>query len=289
MSKKNSDRYTNMEIIREIKFAPEQVGAGLSILSYFGSVVRIKYPDIPVKITLEQEDKIVRLKVQTPDGYRETIEKSLDNYGLVVAGKLAQEDLYGDLKSADTFKAMMQVAEALLIPIISVEDEPSDNVSEVIGSFSAAIMKQLQKSPESIFDLDSRQFEELVAEILASFGWKVRLTASTRDGGYDVFGISKDEAAGVETSWLVECKKYAPDRKVGVEVIRSLYGVNMDIQASNILVATTSMFSKGVRDVQASRYNLSLKDYSGVLEWVNSYRPNPNGKLYLSDNKLILP
>ena len=35
---------------------------------------------------------------------------------------------------------------------------------------------------------------------------------------------------------------------------------------------------------KASRYDLELRDYEGILEWINEYRPNPDGKLYIKDN-----
>ena len=59
-----------------------------------------------------------------------------------------------------------------------------------------------------------RQFEELICEILAGFGWEVQLTPATRDGGYDMFAISQDLVAGVQTSWIIECKKYSAEKKV---------------------------------------------------------------------------
>lgn len=30
--------------------------------------------------------------------------------------------------------------------------------------------------------------------------------------------------------------------------------------------------------MKASRYDFHLKDYEGVLEWINEYKPNPNGR-----------
>ena len=42
-----------------------------------------------------------------------------------------------------------------------------------------------------------------------------------------------------------------------------------------------------------SRYTCSnlieLRDYEGILEWINEYRSNPDGKLYIKDNRLTLP
>ena len=134
-----------------------------------------------------------------------------------------------------------------------------------------------------------RQFEELVAEILASYGWQVQLTPPTRDGGYDIFAIAKD-ISGVKSPWIIECKKYAEHRKVGVDIVRALYGTSAVLeQGANALLATTSYFTKGAREFKASRYDLELKNFEAVVQWVNEYRPNPNGKLYLRENRLVVP
>lgn len=137
--------------------------------------------------------------------------------------------------------------------------------------------------------LRPRQFEELIAEILASFGWQVQLTKATRDGGYDIYAITKEQQADVQTSWIIECKKYSSERRVGIDIVRQLYGVKIQLGVANMMLATTSQFTKGVKDYKSSRYDLELKDYEGILEWINEYRPNPNGKLYIRDNKLSLP
>ena len=114
------------------------------------------------------------------------------------------------------------------------------------------------------------------------------ITPEIKDGGYDVFGISKD-VSGEKTSWIIECKKYKRENKVGVAIARALYGVKVELKVANAVLATTSHFTRGVRDFKASRYDFSLRDYEGVLEWINAYRPNPGGRLYLKDNRLIVP
>src|SRR5271166_1023037 len=51
-----------------------------------------------------------------------------------------------------------------------------------------------KRDPQQLLELDSRQFEELVAEIWHRFGYSVELTLRTRDGGRDVIAVRKREA-----------------------------------------------------------------------------------------------
>lgn len=160
---------------------------------------------------------------------------------------------------------------------------------EAINAITVALIKYLKEHPKVLYEIKPRQFEKLIAEILSSYGWQVQLTPAIKDGGYDIFAISKDIEADVETSWIIECKKYAPKNKVGVDIVRALYGIKSNLKVANALLATTSYFTKGAKAFKASRYDVELKDYHNILEWINQYRPNPNGKLYIKDNRLIVP
>ena len=55
------------------------------------------------------------------------------------------------------------------------------------------------------------------------------------------------------------------------------------------MLATTSHFTEGVHAYEASRYDLELCDYEDVLRWINEYKPSPDGKLYIRENRLVLP
>ncbi len=173
--------------------------------------------------------------------------------------------------------------------LFEVKETFPDEIIEIGKTINSELIKYLKKNPKLLYKIQPRLFEELIAEILSSFGWKVNLTKSTRDGGYDIFAISKDDRIGAETSWLIECKRYDPRNKVGIDIVRALYGVKADLRVANMMLATTSHFSKDVHAFKASRYDLSLYDYEGILEWLNIYKPNPTGKLYIENNQLIFP
>lgn len=160
---------------------------------------------------------------------------------------------------------------------------------EAVQTITVELVSNLARHPEDLYEIKPRQFEELIAEVLASYGWQVDLTSTTRDGGYDLFATSSD-VAGVQSSWIIECKRYRQDRSVGIEVARALYGVrDLVMPAGMLMLATTSFFSRGVQALKASRYDLELRDYAGIIEWLNEYRPHPSGRLYLRDNRLGLP
>lgn len=61
---------------------------------------------------------------------------------------------------------------------------------------------------------------------------------------------------------IVECKRYRPERKVGIEIARSLLFVKDNNRVDFAMIATTSSFTSGVMDLKASRYDLELADFN---------------------------
>lgn len=70
------------------------------------------------------------------------------------------------------------------------------------GHFSAspsmiALGRQLIENGHSLYNLEPRQFEELIADLLDRDGWKVILTPQSRDGGVDVIAERRDPLLGL--------------------------------------------------------------------------------------------
>jgi hypothetical protein len=129
---------------------------------------------------------------------------------------------------------------------------------------------RLPLSYTELLALTSREFEELIAGVWTRFGYQVELTARTKDGGRDIIAVRKAEA---ETRFLIECKRYSPENKVGVSLVRALYGVKVDEKATKAILATTSTFTTGAkRFFDAHRWELERRDHQGVLDWLKHAR-----------------
>lgn len=84
------------QVERCITFPPEYYQAGLSILNYFGTVLRNKYPEQKATVKIEQHENMVRMIVESENGDKEIIEKALYEYELVMSGQTSVEDFYQD-------------------------------------------------------------------------------------------------------------------------------------------------------------------------------------------------
>ena len=87
---------TIQSFTRTIVFEPQYRQAGISVLSYFGEVLQSKYPDTEVLVRIEQTGSTVTLIVESAAGEIERIERELNQYGLVVEGRLPPSALLPD-------------------------------------------------------------------------------------------------------------------------------------------------------------------------------------------------
>ena len=136
-----------------------------------------------------------------------------------------------------------------------------------VRSVTLALIRKLAADPRLVYSLTPRQFEEVVAELLGSRGYDITLTPASRDGGVDIYAAKQSELGSF--LYLVECKRYAPENKVGVGLIRELLGVVAQQRATAGILATTSFFTAGAQELQRDvKWQLSLKDYADVEAWL---------------------
>jgi restriction system protein len=136
---------------------------------------------------------------------------------------------------------------------------------------NSELIDHLSRNPDAVHDLTSRQFEELTAELLERMGYEVQLTAATRDGGKDLYAVRKDGLGSF--MFVVECKRYAPDRPVSVGVVRSVHGVAQHERANGAIVMTTSFFTDPAKQfARELRGQMSLRDFADLQGWLSDAR-----------------
>ena len=97
---------------------------------------------------------------------------------------------------------------------------------ESIASFLPQVEENIYRilnDKRSVYQLTPREFEEVVEEVFKRQGFQTRLTPQTRDGGKDI--IATKSILGRPVMFLIECKRYNEMNKIGVDIVRALYGV----------------------------------------------------------------
>ncbi len=293
---RTSFRYANLEkacLHKTILDEADFTGANLT---------GVDFTILSCKNTLLKDAKISNIEIQLTAGYYPW---EVDPLGLLeikdlhLVDKNDQKIVYDYLKRMlhltnvwkDQFADHASYLELLnrINSIFNIFEDLSvpTTLTSVVELINVEMLKYIKNNPKYLHNLHWRAFEELIAEILTSFGWQVELTSPTKDNGYDIFAIYKD-ASGIRHNWIIECKRWDPERKVGVEVIRNLYGVKTDLKVGNALLATTSSFTKGVEKFKASHYDLETKEFNDIVSWVNQYKLHPGNNLYIKENRISL-
>lgn len=183
------------------------------------------------------------------------------------------------------FTGLEGLSKLLKLPLYSVTDNiPKGKIAALAKPaliyVKDRLVEELRRRPDSIYDLSPRKFEELLADLLADQGMAVQLTQETRDGGRDI--IAEYDTPAGRILCLIDAKKYRKDRTVGVGLVRQLHGTLCDHRATTAMMVTTSTYSSDARAYQQRhKWQLNLRDYTHVIEWLGKYKQRSSG--------LILP
>lgn len=150
---------------------------------------------------------------------------------------------------------------------LSSETSETKIITQTIEVVNDSLIERVNNNPGLIYQMTPRNFEELVAELLEREGFKVNLTKQTRDGGKDIFVAQKNHLGNF--LYYVECKQYAPENPVGVNLVRELYGTISADRATAGLLVTSSYFTKdAISFTQNIQHQLSLKGYLDLKQWI---------------------
>jgi HJR/Mrr/RecB family endonuclease len=172
-----------------------------------------------------------------------------------------------DFSWESSAEEVSRAREVLHEDLLSIPLEDEKKIVSVTEEQWQTVLRKLDEQPEDLHKLDPRKFEELVFELLLREGYDPELTPATGDGGKDIIVRSKSILG--EHIFLVECKRYDPERPVGVAHLRALYGVVESDGANAGLLVTTSRFTSGAIEFEErNRPRIALKDYEALRGWI---------------------
>lgn len=129
--------------------------------------------------------------------------------------------------------------------------------------------KQLdtQRNIQTVRDLHWRNFEELVAEAYRRQGYHVTEGSYGADGGIDLVLRMDDQLT------LVQCKQWKT-QKVGVNVVREMFGVLTAHQANRFIIISSGSFTQQAIDFAAGK-PIELIDGPKLLALLNDVQVSP--------------
>lgn len=146
---------------------------------------------------------------------------------------------------------------------------PSTQILLAEYSPSLTILSKLQKRIQTLDQLDWREFEILISELLASDGYEIELMRGTKDGGMDVVATKDLGETGMFKA-LWQAKKNNITRKVGLSTIRELADVRNEEKANKGIIVTTSFLTRdALKRVARDRYWLGKVDNNDLKVWID--------------------
>lgn len=98
-------------IIRSMDFPDEYREAGVQILSYFGRVLRQRFPEMPSEVSVSQQGDQITLIVKMPGDRRNEVKETLIGFGNVVMGGAEPEDFESDPEELRRLRKELEFAE----------------------------------------------------------------------------------------------------------------------------------------------------------------------------------
>jgi restriction system protein len=164
----------------------------------------------------------------------------------------------------------------ILVGAVLVEKgdkHPDGDIIIAVTPLFRRFLRDLERDPNSLYQLGPRQFEELIAGAYEEEGCdEVILTPRSGDKGRDVIATSRLFGT---VRILDQVKLYSPHRVVEADDVRALHGVlGLEQGASKGVITTTSRFAPGVynefRPLIPGR--ISLRNGAQLREWLHALK-----------------
>jgi len=162
----------------------------------------------------------------------------------------------------------------LLLQAVVVPGErvPEGRLITAVAPAWFEILDLMARDPQAMYNLDWRQWEELIAGAYRRQGFDVVLTPRSNDKGRDVIA-SHHEIGSIR--FFDQVKAYSPGHVVTLEEVHAMLGVlSSQPNVSKGIITTTSTFAPGVLSnpdiTRYVPYRLELKDRNALLPWLTS-------------------
>jgi hypothetical protein len=246
---------------RSIEFASEYYQAGVSILSYFGQILRQNYPDMNAKVRIEQDGNTVRMHVESDTGI-DIIEKELDKYALVIAEQAPPDSLF------DNKLYTMQLEHKL--DMANAEIKQAHNMNQLLESTLGKRIVDLEQQVHFV--------REQMATQLLQTGQVIHL-ATQQVGSHERIQLAQINHT---SSLFKDLLGEAHGNQAVMEAIRSLQNallsgiatIEMEDKVSAALTVVKqeqpSMLGRIAGQVEGAGYG-ALAGYA--LDWISKHMP----------------
>ena len=125
---------------------------------------------------------------------------------------------------------------------------------------------QIRRDYKKLLELSPHNFENLVSELFRKMGYTVKQTPYTNDRGRDAIARKGGK------TYLVECKRYARDRKIGRRDLQIFHSAMTEEAAAGGFLVTTGKFGRTTKEFVRDK-KIELIDEKRLIEMMRRYMP----------------
>ena len=160
------------------------------------------------------------------------------------------------------------------VEIDCYEFDIPDYVEDVIANrvdHIDELIDRLLLDRNSAYEMNWKDFEDVVARIFEENGFHVQVTQRAKDGGKDI--IATFDMNGIPAILYIECKQYNRRRPVSVKIVREAYGTQVADHIGKAVIVTTSRFSPEAKAfAERQRGMIELIDLDGLISFARRRR-----------------
>lgn len=131
------------------------------------------------------------------------------------------------------------------------------------------LIEEIANRKKEMHSLTWIQFEDLIGRLLENFGWKISSMNRTKDDGIDLIA-TQFILPDVIFNMMVQCKKYYPQKKVGLSIVKEVWSTKWEHGFHQAMIATSSDFTRGAKK-SADKWNFELRNHNDILDWCKKY------------------
>ncbi len=182
-------------IRKSIEFPEEYKQAGTDILNYFGEVLRKKYPDTKASVKIEQDGLKVKMVIDPVDGgKRDVIEKTLNEYGLVITGKMSPEEFTDDRNLIIELKSELRIAQVRIETQKDLLQDKSAQVDKLLSIVGQAVQSQPNVT---VYQTKAEEIQGLTqTDKVGTLNQKYENT-TVKDSNVGIIGDGSDVSGGI--------------------------------------------------------------------------------------------
>ncbi len=233
-------------IDKYIEFPPELYLSGITILEYFESVVRKKYSGVDIRVRIEQQGLIIKMLIEMPDGIKEEIEKTLQEYGMLIKGKISPDDFFDNKADVIELKQQLRIAKLQLDTqkeILSLKNDEIIKSNRRIDYLEERYIKlqdMFEKSLTSSYQIEKR-WQQLIDKMRAENNNIIEQALNTVRNAFEK-GISISDETEIKEALAIIKKENIGIFKHVVDIIKgSISGASGNLVYNWLIPFITAM------------------------------------------------